>query len=113
MRMMKKKKNILATPEIIRMLPELKGSQPDRHEDCATDLLRIGSLFEIPVRSPFMVGKRFRFLPPIVRQMLRFIYGLLVFLHEKFEANRKTAYFLLLEQIWMERTGQSGEKRAR
>ncbi|PKL34841.1 MAG: hypothetical protein CVV45_01035 [Spirochaetae bacterium HGW-Spirochaetae-10] len=113
MRTIRKKKNVLAAPEIIRMLPELKAAQPDRHENRAADLLRTGSLFEMPVRSPFLVGRRFRFLPRIIRQMVRFIYGLLVFLHEKFDANRKAAYFLLLEQIWMERTGQSGEKRAR
>jgi hypothetical protein len=34
---------------------------------------------------------------------------MLVLLNEKFDANRKTAYFHLLENIWMERTKQKRE----
>jgi hypothetical protein len=115
MRTIRKKNNVLAAPEIARMLPELRGSSPAQADGMAVDLMRAGALFEIPVRSPFLTGPRFRHLPKIIRRWIRTTYGLIVFLHEKFDANRKTAYFLLLEQIWMERMreGKSGAKSAR
>lgn len=115
MRTIRKKKNVLAAPEIVRMLPDLKGTPPLQTGQDAVDLLRAGSLFETPVRSPFLVGPGFRHLPQIVRRWIRTLYGLIVFLHEKFDANRKSAYFLLLEQIWMERKrqGKSGAKNVR
>jgi hypothetical protein len=105
----REKKTILASPEIIRMLPPLKGLAEAEPEESAVDLLRIGSLFEMPVRSPFMIDRRFRFLPRRVVRWVRFVYGMLVLLNEKFDANRKTAYFHLLENIWMERTKQKRE----
>ncbi len=105
-----KKKMILAAPQIVERLPELKGRAPRLDDTAAIELLRIGSLFEIPVRSPSLMARRYRFIPFFLKRWVRAVYGLAVFLHEKFDGHRKDAFFLVLEEMWLERKARQQKR---
>lgn len=94
---------IFSDPKIKKKLKGLQpgrlGRIPDREDQAVKDLRLLGALWESPVKVPFFLSGKSRFLPPFFRQIIRAVYGAWSLFFEKMAANKNQAFLDLLEQF--------------
>lgn len=98
---------IIANNDIVSKLPVLpaKASQEANTQITKTALtkiqrlMEIGVLFETPSKVPEMSKERFKYLPQLIRRIIRSSYGFLTVLHQKLNSNKHDAFYLLVQEL--------------